>query len=134
MAMFDAKEFMEAMSPPQFRAPDGTLFEGEHMSFQEWMPFQQAFEDMTARAKRGEVSEVELRANIRKFVDAIFPRKRPWWKVWQRERLCSTEVLKLAPNVMTAAVQTFIQSQAQAMQVSLGAKPGKDITAAEVVA
>lgn len=115
--MFDAKEYMEAVEPPVFRAPNGRVYTGRVLSHQEWLPLQR---HLNSLQNTHQLTREKLYEAARKLTRAMFPK--PWWKVW--ERSATYHVLRLPPVGLLKALWSFMDAQAPALGIELEAPAG----------
>lgn len=108
MALFDSREYLEALRPPEFVAPNGTRYRGKLLSVDEWQPF----EERLRAAQAGQLVGPALHALLRDLTSAMFPRD---WRFWKRS--CWQQVKRLPPVGQLRAVYTFLQSQGEALGV-----------------
>lgn len=75
--MYSAKDYLAALEPPRFEAPDGKVYVGRVVSQEQYLPLQAK---LLAFGERKDLAS--FTALARAVCDLLFPR--PWWKVWER--------------------------------------------------
>ncbi len=103
--MFDAQQYLDALSPPQFKDTKGRVHTGRLISYEEFLPFQRKMQTLATAPP----SDTVARTIIRSMVGLLFPK--PWWKFWRRS--VTAHVLRLPPPAAIAAMQDFSQSLAK---------------------
>lgn len=113
MRLFDSQQYLEALGPPEFVAPNGKKYVGRILSTDQFLKYQALFRGASE-------SGLAQRRAMFKITAAIFPK--PWWKV--RERSVASWLRTLPPVGQVRAVWDFMQSQAKAYQTTLTPSPG----------
>lgn len=116
--VFNAKEYLEALQPPRFVAPDGTEYVGRILSADEWEPLQLSMRRSSAEGTRWK----DVHSNIRRICDAMFPP--PRFHRLRGLRSVADWISLLPPVGQMRAVWDFMQSQARAQGVTLTPSPG----------
>ena len=108
--MFDSREYLEAIRPPEFIGSDGARFVGRLLSIDEWQPY----EERMRAASRGELTWPDLQRLLADLTRAFFPRG---WRAWTARfwRPCWWYVRRLPPLGQLRAVYSFMQSQGKAL-------------------
>ena len=113
--VFDAREYLQATTPPVFIAPNGKRYEGRVISYPQWLPYRESLVHFAT----GVANDDEVEKFGRKFLKKIFPR--PWWKIW--EKPVWKWIFELPPNQFIKALETFMKSQESYLSGNL---PGTD--------
>lgn len=119
--VFDAQQYLDAVSPPTFKDPTGRLHVGRVLSVDQWTPL-----EMRLRAAALTKTWPPLVLAMRLMVRAFFPQ--PWYKrlrLGVRGRSVETWIFEhLPPIVQLRAVWSFMESQGTALGIKLEAPPG----------
>lgn len=108
--MFDSREYLESLEPPQFIAADGTTFVGRVVSVDEWEPLKERM----AAASGGTFDVKTLNALLRDLTYLFFPRG---WRFWTKKfwRPAWWYVRRLPSLGQLQATWSFMRSQARAL-------------------
>ena len=105
--MFDAQEYLAAIEPPTFVAPNGKKYVGRVLSTDEFIPYQVAMREVTAGEQ---LDWRRLQRVLLRLTRAFFPK--PRWRFW--ERSAASWVRTLPPVGQMRAMWDFMASQGKA--------------------
>lgn len=117
--MFDAREYLATLEPPQFTAPNGRIFVGRILSYPQFLPLQARMNEIG----RSQLTHDKLYAAAKELTNAMFPK--PWWMFWRRS--CAYYVLRLPPLGVLRALQSFTGALAPVLGLTLDEAPQLEV-------